>query len=64
LKTLARDVIYIHLALILWCHYPSVCHETFISRSWYSVLIDIDATISYHIKKTDGRTDRRHACAI
>ena len=27
-------------------------HETFIRRSWYSVLPDLDATINCHIKKT------------
>jgi len=27
-------------------------HEAFIRRSWYSVLADLDATISCHIKNT------------
>jgi len=27
-------------------------HETFIRRSWYSVLPDLDMTISCHVKKT------------
>ena len=32
---------------MFWSH-----HETFIRRSWYSVLPDLDVTISCYIKKT------------
>ena len=35
------------ITLRFWSH-----HETFIRRSWYSVLPDRDVTISCHIKKT------------
>jgi len=35
------------ITLTIWSH-----HETFIRRSWYSVLPDLDVTISCHITKT------------